>query len=98
MTNCNERIDDLDDKVIFQSSSMAKKSVKLDDILIPKNVNECIIIPCWGNVNGNGNEPDDEGSFKLAISCNVDFNLKPLVGKNSKRGKNREKNASGCSK
>jgi len=91
MTNSNERIDDLDDKVIFQSSSMAKKSVKLDDILIPKNVNECIIIPCWGNVNGNGNGPDDEGSFKLAISCNVDFNLKPLVGKNSKRGKNREK-------
>ena len=41
-------------------------------------MNEFIIIPCWGNVNGSGNEKDDEGSFKLAIACNVDFNMQML--------------------
>ena len=87
MPNGSKRIDDLGDKVIFQEKS-SKKTV-LKNILIPKNVSQFIIIPCWGNVNGNGNEPEDEGSFKLAISCNFNFDIRPLVGEKSKRGKNR---------
>ena len=53
-------------------------------------MNEFIIIPCWGNVNGSGNEKDDEGSFKLAIACNVDFNMRMLAGKSSRRGDSRK--------